>query len=201
MFPWISMQYLKALSYGLSLYLYWDLGESHYVDLENNIFKRSRILVITTVIVFRPFIKIISQILFSWDPKSLWMMTAAMNYKTLAPWKESYDKLSIWKSKDITLPTEVCIVTALIFPLVMYRCENRTVKKAEHQRIWCFWIVALEKTVESPLDCKEIQPVHPKGNQPWMFTGKTDIKAEAPILWPPDVKSWLIGKDPDAGKD
>ena len=65
MFPWISMQYLKALSYGLSLYLYWDLGESHYVDLENNIFKRSRILVITTVIVFRPFIKIISQILFN----------------------------------------------------------------------------------------------------------------------------------------
>jgi len=64
---------------------------------------------------------------------------------------------------------------------------------------WCFWIVALEKILESPLDCKEIQPVHPEGNQPWIFIGETD--AEAPILWPPDAKSQLIGKDPDSGKD
>ena len=66
---------------------------------------------------------------------------------------------------------------------------------------WCFWTVELEKTFESPLDCKEIQPVHPKGNQPWIFIGKTNAEAEAPIRWPPDAKSWLIGKDPDAGKD
>ena len=66
---------------------------------------------------------------------------------------------------------------------------------------WCFWIVVLEKILKSPLDNKEIQPVHPKGNQSWIFIGKTDAKAEAPILWPPDVMSWLIGKDPDAGKD
>ena len=66
---------------------------------------------------------------------------------------------------------------------------------------WCFWIVVLEKTRESLLDYKEIKPVNPKGNQPWIFIGRTDAKAEAPILWPPDVKSWLIGKDPDAGKD
>ena len=66
---------------------------------------------------------------------------------------------------------------------------------------WCFWTVVLEETLESPLDCKEIQPVHPKGNQSWIFTGRTDAEAETPILWPPDVKSWLIGKDPDAGKD
>ena len=66
---------------------------------------------------------------------------------------------------------------------------------------WCFWTVVLEKTLESPLDCKEIQPVHPKGNQSWAFTGRTDAEAEAPILWPPDAKSWLIWKDPDAGKD
>ena len=65
---------------------------------------------------------------------------------------------------------------------------------------WCFWTVVLEKTLKSPLDCKEIQPVNPKGNQPWVFVGKTDAEAETPILWPPDVKSWLIGKDPDAGK-
>ena len=66
---------------------------------------------------------------------------------------------------------------------------------------WCFWTVVLEKTLESPLDCKETQPVHPKGNQSWIFIGRTDVKAEMPIFWPPDVKNWLIWKDPDAGKD
>ena len=66
---------------------------------------------------------------------------------------------------------------------------------------WCFWTVVLEKTLESPLDCKEIQPVHPKGDQSWMFIGRTDVEAETPILWPPDVKNWLTWKDPDAGKD
>ena len=66
---------------------------------------------------------------------------------------------------------------------------------------WCFWTVLLEKTLESPLDCKEIQPVHPKGNQSWVFLGRNDAGAETPILWPPDAKNWLIGKDPDAGRD
>ena len=66
---------------------------------------------------------------------------------------------------------------------------------------WCFWTMVLEKTLESPLDCKEIQPVHPKGNQSWIFIGRIDAEAEAPILWPPDVKNWLNGKDPDVGKD
>ena len=66
---------------------------------------------------------------------------------------------------------------------------------------WCFWTVVLEKTLESPLDWKEIQPVHPKGDQSWVFIGRIDAEAETPILWPPDVKNWLIGKDPDVGKD
>ena len=66
---------------------------------------------------------------------------------------------------------------------------------------WCFWAVVLEKTLESPLDCKGIQPVHPKGDQSCVFVGRTDVEAETPILWPPDVKSWLVWKDPDAGKD
>ena len=66
---------------------------------------------------------------------------------------------------------------------------------------WCFWTVVLEKILESPLDCKEIKPVNPKGNQSWVFTGRTNAKSEAPVLWPPDVKNWLTGKDPDAGKD
>ena len=66
---------------------------------------------------------------------------------------------------------------------------------------WCFWSVVLEKTLEIPLDCKEIKPVNPKGNQSWLFIGRTDAEAEASILWPPDVKNWLLGKDPNAGKD
>ena len=66
---------------------------------------------------------------------------------------------------------------------------------------WCFWTMVLEKTLESPLDCKKIQPINPKGNQSWIFIGRTDAEAETPIFWPPDGKSWLIGKDPDSGKD
>ena len=91
---------------------------------------------------------------------------------------------SIIKSRDITLPVKVPLVKAMIFPVVMYGCESWTIKKAERQRI-----VVLEKTLESPLDCKEIQPVHPKGDQPWVFIGRTDVEAETPILWPPDAKS------------
>ena len=105
---------------------------------------------------------------------------------------------SILKSRDITLPTKVHQVKAIVFPVVMYGCESWTIKKGWVLKNWCFWTVVLEKTLESPLDSKEIKPVHSKGNQSWIFTGRTE--AEAPILWPPDVKSWLIGKDPDARK-
>ena len=107
---------------------------------------------------------------------------------------------SILKSRDITLQTKVCLVKAMFLPVVMYGCESWTIKKAEHRRIDAFWTVVLEKTLESPLDCKEIQPVHLKGNQSWIFIGRTDVEAETPVLWPPDVKNWLIWKDPDAGK-
>jgi len=92
----------------------------------------------------------------------------------------------IFKSRDITLPTKVHLVKAMVFPVVMYGCESWTVKKAEHQRIDD---VVLEKTLESPLDCKEIQPVHSKGDQSWVFFGRKDAKAETPVLWPPHGKS------------
>ena len=111
---------------------------------------------------------------------------------------------SILKSRDITLPTKVHLVKAMVFPVVMYGCESWTHIHAWLSwalKNWCFWGVVLEKTLESPLDCKEIQPVHPKGNQSWVFIGRTDAKTEAPILWPSEVKNWLLGKDPDAGKD
>ena len=91
-----------------------------------------------------------------------------------------------------------CLVKAMVFPVVMYGCESWTIKKA--QKNWCFWTVVLEKTLESPLNCKEIQPGHPKGDQSWVFIGRTDVEAEIPILWPPDAESWFVWKDPDAGK-
>ena len=98
---------------------------------------------------------------------------------------------SILKSKDITLSTKVRLVKAIVFPVVMYGCESWTMKKSECRKINAFNVV-LEKTLESPLDCKEIQPVHPKGNQSWVFIGRTDAEAETPILWPPDAKNQLI---------
>ena len=107
---------------------------------------------------------------------------------------------SILKSRDITLPTKVHLDKAMVFPVVMYGCELDC-EESWAPKNWCFWTVVLEKTLESPLDCKEIQPVPSKGNQPWVFIGRTDPKAETPILWPPHAKSWLIGKDPEAGRD
>ena len=95
----------------------------------------------------------------------------------------------ISKSGDITLPTKFHLVKAMVFPVVMYGSESWTIKKAERRRIDAFELVVLEKTLESPLDCKEIHPVHPKGDQSWVFIGRTDAEAETPILWPPDVKS------------
>ena len=103
------------------------------------------------------------------------------------------------KSRDITLPTEVHLVKAILLPVVMFGCESWTIKESLAPKNWCFWTVVLEKTLESPLDCKEIQPVHSKENQSWSFIAKTD--AETPILWPPDEKNWLNGKDPNVGKD
>ena len=96
---------------------------------------------------------------------------------------------SIFKSRDITFPTKVRLVKAMVFPVVMYGCESRTVKKAEHRRIDAFELWCWEKTLESPLDCKETQPVHSEGDQPWDFFGGNDAKAETPILWPPHAKS------------
>ena len=95
---------------------------------------------------------------------------------------------SILKSSNITLPTKVCLVKAMVFPVVIYGCESRTVKKDECQRIDDL-NCELERTLENPLDFKEIQPVHPKGDQPWNFSGGNDAKAETPVLWPPHVKS------------
>ena len=107
---------------------------------------------------------------------------------------------SILKCRDITLPTKVHLVKALVF------CGHVWIWELDYKeswvlKNWCFWTVVLEKTLESPLNCKEIQLVHPKGNQSWIFIGRTDAEAETPILCPSDAKNWLFWKDPDAGKD
>ena len=118
----------------------------------------------------------------------------------LAPWKECYNKprQHIIKQRH-HFATKVRIVKAIVFPVVMYGCENWTIKKSWVLKNWCLRTAVLDKTLESPLDNKEIKPVNPKENQSWIFIGRTDTVA--PIFWPPDVKSWLIGKGPEAGKD
>ena len=120
----------------------------------------------------------------------------------LAPWEESYDKprQQIKKQTHHFADKGLCkqsdgFSSSHVQMWELYHKEGWVPKN------WCFQIVVLEKTLESPLDSKEIKSVNPKRNQPWIFIGRTDAEAEAPILWPPDVKSWLIGKEPDAGKD
>ena len=108
---------------------------------------------------------------------------------------------SILKGGDITLPTKSLPSQSYGFPSTHVWMWELDYKESWVLKNWCFWTVVLEKIIQSPLDFKEIQPVHPKGNQSCIFTGRTDAEVETPILWPPDVKNWLIWKDPDAGKD
>ena len=138
------------------------------------------------------------QILVFWAPKSL----QPWNKKTLAPWKKSYDQSRqhmkkqrhYFVNKGLS-SQDYGFSSSHVWMWELDYIESWVLKN------WCFWTVVLEKTFESPLDCKEIQPVHPKGDQSWVFIGMIDVEAETPILSPPNVKSWLIWKDPDAGKD
>ena len=142
------------------------------------------------------------QALFSWASKSLQMVTAAMQLKDACSLEENFmtNLDSILKSKDITLSAKILLVKAMVFPVVIWMWEL-DYKESWALKNWCFWIVVLEKTLESPFDCKESQPINPKGNQSWTFLGRIDVEVEIPVLWPPDAKNWLIWKDPDAGED
>ena len=140
--------------------------------------------------------------LFFWAPKSLQMVIAAMKLKTPTPSKESYDqpRQHIKKQRQYFAhkgPSS----QGYGFSSGHVWVWELDYKESWAQKNWCFWTVVLEKTFESPLDCKEIQPVHPKGDQSWVSIGRTDVEAETPILWLPDVEHWLIWKDPDVGKD
>ena len=117
-------------------------------------------------------------------PKPLQMVIAAMKLKDACSLEEG-----VLKSRDISLPTKVHLVKAMVFPVVVYGCESWTVKKAERLKIDAFGTVVLEKTLESPLDSWDTKPVNPEGNQPWVFIGRTDAEAETPTLWPPHAKS------------
>ena len=108
---------------------------------------------------------------------------------------------SILKSRDIILSTKVRLVKAMVFFRSNVWMWELDYKESWVPKNWCFWTVVLEKTLESPLNCKEIKLAHNKGDQSWIFIGKTDAEAETPVLWPPDEKNWLIGKDPEPGKD
>ena len=127
------------------------------------------------------------------------MVTATMELKDTL-WQKSYDKpRQHIKKQRLYFANKGQYSQSYGFSSGHVRMWELDHKEGWTLKNWCFWTVVLEKTLESPLDCKEIQPVHPKGNQHWIFIGRTD--AEAPILWPPDVKSQVIGKDSDAGKD
>ena len=114
--------------------------------------------------------------------------------------KDMTNLYSILKSRDITSSTVTHLVKAMVSSSHVWMWEL-DYEESWKPKNWCFWTIVLEKTLESPWDCKAIQPVHPKRDQSWVFIGRTDAEAETPILWPPDVKNWLIGKDPDVGKD
>ena len=139
------------------------------------------------------------QTLFSWTPKSLQMVTVAMKLKYTCVLEEkamtNLDR--VLESRGITLPTNICIIKAMVFPVVKYRCDSWTIKNAERLRTDPR---LLEETLESPFDIKKIKSVNAIGNQSWIFIGRSVAEAEAPILWPPDAKSQLTGKDSDAGK-
>ena len=145
--------------------------------------------------------------LFFWAPKSLQMVTAAMKLKDACSLEEKH-RQHIKEKPRQHIKKQRHYIANKGPSSQSYGFSSRHAgmweldsKESWAPKNWCFWTVVLEKTLESLLDCKEIQAVYPKGNQSWIFTGKTDSNAQAPILWPPDVKNWLIGKDPDAGKD
>jgi len=124
------------------------------------------------------------------------------NQKTPASWKKSYDQsIQHIKKQRQYFPDKGPSSQSYGFSSSHISMWDLDHKESWVPKNWCVWTVVLKKTTESPLDCKEIKTVHPKGNQSWIFIGRTDAEAEAPILWPPDEKNWLVGKDPDAGKD
>jgi len=143
-----------------------------------------------------------AEYLIFWDSKSTADGDCSQKIKTFAPWKESYDqpRQHIKKQRHYFANKSASSQSYGFSSghVWMWELDH---KEGWVPKNWCFWTIVLEKTLESPLDCREVKPVNPKGNQSWIFIGRTDAEAGAPILWPPDVKNWLLGKDHDGGKD
>ena len=140
--------------------------------------------------------------LFSWAPKSLHMVTVPMKLKDTHSLEGNMTNLdSIFKISDITLPTKARLVKAMVFPVVMYGCEGWTIKKAECWRIDAFELWCWRRLLRVPWTARRSNQSIFEGDQPWDFFGRSDAKAETPVLWPPHAKSWLIGKESDAGRD
>ena len=177
--------------------------ESEKVGLKLNI-QKNKIMAfgpITSWEIDGETVETVSDFIF-WASKSLQMVIAAMKLKDAYSWKESYDqpRQNIKKQRHYFAnkgpSSQGYGFSSSHVWMWELDCEESWALKN-----WCFWTVVMEKTLESPLDCKEIQPVHPKGDQSWVFIGRTDAEAETPVLWPPDEMCWLFEKDPDAGKD
>ena len=141
------------------------------------------------------------QTLFLGAPKSLQTVTAAMKLKNACSLEEKQWPRQRIKKQRHYFAKKGPSSQSYGFSSSHGWMWELDYKESWEPKNWCFWTVVLEKTLESPLDCKEIQPVHPRGNQSWLFIGRTDAEVETPILWPPDAKNWLAGKDPGAGKD
>ena len=143
------------------------------------------------------------QTLFSWAPKITADGDSSHEIKRhlLLRRKAMTNLDSTLKSRDITLPTKVHLVKVMVFPVVMYGCESWTVKKAGHRRIDAFELWCWRRLLRVLWTARRSNQVHPEGDQSWVFIGRSDAEAETPVLWPPHVKSWLIGKNPDAGRD
>ena len=134
------------------------------------------------------------------------MAWTIIEFQHIKYWCFHYTCLELWRGIYDKLSSDSSLKMAVYLNKHSFSSGHEWVWELDYKeswapKNWCFWTVVLEKTLESLLDCKEIQPVHPKGDQSWVFIGRTDVEAETPVLWPPDVKSWLIWKDPDVGKD
>ena len=178
--------------------------QSEKVGLKLNI-QKSKIMASSPIIswqIYGETMETVTDFVLGGAPKSLQMVTAALKLKDACSLEKSYDHPRQHIKKQRHYFANKCPSSqSYDFSSSHASLWELNYKESWAPKNWCFWSVLLEKTLESPLDCKEIQSVYPKRNQPWMFIGRIDAEAETPIFWPPDVKNWLIWKDPDAGKE
>ena len=183
---------------------WWKWKENEKVGLQLNI-QKTRIMAsgpITSWEIDGETMEIVTEFIFGGLQNHCRWGLQPWNWKMLAPWKKSYEQpRQHIKKQSHYFANKGLSSQSYGFSSSHVQMWEWDYKESWALKNWCFWTVVLEKTLESPLECKEIQPVHPKGDQSWIFIGRTDVEAEIPIFRPPNVKNWLTGKDPDARKD